>query len=338
MAQPRKIAEFEVSPVSLGCMNLSHAYGAPTSEEAGIKLLNEALDMGYTHLDTAALYGFGNNESLLGKAVMHRRDEFMLASKCGMFKNDQGVREIDGRPETIKKTCDDALKRLNSDVIDLYYLHRWDKKVPIEESVGAMSDLVDAGKILTLGLSEVSSKTLEKAHAVHPIAALQTEYSLWSRNAEISVLETCRKLGVAFVAFSPVGRQFLTGTLSMKDVENFAEKDIRRAMPRFSAENYPKNLELLDGLKAYSEKYDCNLAQLSIAWGLAKGDDIISIPGTTSLKHLQENFAAGDIKLDPEDVNAIGNVINQDNVVGDRYPALGQSEVDTEKFPGELAA
>src|SRR6185312_11211933 len=233
-----------VSAIGLGCMSLSHAYGMPPDETTARAVLLGALDHGYTFFDTAALYGFGANETLLGAALKGRRGEYVLASKCGMFRNAQGVREVDARPEMLRKTCDDSLKRLQTDTIDLYYLHRWDKRVPIEDSIGAMAEMVKQGKVRTIGLSEVSADTLRKAHGVHPITAVQTEYSLWTRNPEIAVLDACRDLGVAFVAFSPLARGFLTGDL--RDVSKLPPKDIRLAMPRFQGENFQKNLNLLD--------------------------------------------------------------------------------------------
>ncbi|MBZ0215252.1 MAG: aldo/keto reductase, partial [Fimbriimonadaceae bacterium] len=209
----RQLGPFDVSAVAVGCMNLSHAYGTPPDEKSAQDLLLRALDLGYTHFDTAALYGFGSNEVLLGKTLAGRRDEFVLASKCGMDRNEDGRREISGRPEVLRKTLERSLDRLKTDVIDLYYLHRLDRSVPIEESVGALADFVAEGKIKTIGLSEVSAATLRRAHAVHPVAAVQSEYSLWTRNPEIAVLDTFAQLGVSFVAFSPLARAFLTGTL-----------------------------------------------------------------------------------------------------------------------------
>lgn len=326
----RQLGEFKVSEISLGCMNLSHAYGNPPSQEDGIKLLNHALDIGYNMLDTAALYGFGANESLVGKAVMHRRDEFTLASKCGMFKNTEGKREINGHPDMIRKTCEDSLQRLGTEVIDLYYLHRWDRKVPIEDSVGALSDLVQQGKIRTIGLSEVSSETLRKAHAVHPVTALQTEYSLWTRNPEISVLRACEELGVAFVAFSPLARGYLPGTLT--NVNMLASNDLRRNMPRFDEDNYVKNLMLLEELKPIAERNNCTLAQLSMAWLLAKGKNIIPIPGTTSIAHLEENAGASEASLTQASIDEMDDIINQNTVHGTRYNANTQAEIDTEEF------
>jgi len=234
--QTRQLGPFTVSSQGLGCMNLSHAYGTPPSTEEAGRLLNLALDLGYTHLDTAALYGFGANETLLENSIRHRRDEYVLASKCGMFKNAAGVREIDGRPEILKQTCEDSLRRLQTDVIDLYYLHRWDKRIPIEESVGALAELIAEGKVKTIGLSEVSAVTLRKAHSVHPITAVQSEYSLWPRNPEIAVLDACRELDIAFVAFSPLARAYLTGTLT--DPADLEAKDLRRNMPRFQGDLY----------------------------------------------------------------------------------------------------
>ncbi len=263
---PRQLGPFHVSAIGLGCMNICHAYGAPATEAEAERLLLTALDHGVTHFDTAALYGFGTSETLLGKFLSKHRSKFTLASKCGMtgVPNEQGVkvRVIDGRPATIKATCEEALRRLQTDVIDLYYLHRWDKQVPVEESVGALADLVREGKIRSIGLSEVSATTLRKAHAVHPIAALQTEYSLWTRNPEIAVLRACRELGVSFVAFSPVARGFLCGPL---DVAALDAKDIRRSMPRFTPENHAKNQALLPDYNAIAAEVGCTPSQLAIA-------------------------------------------------------------------------
>jgi aryl-alcohol dehydrogenase-like predicted oxidoreductase len=262
------------------------------------------------------------------------RQKFTLASKCGMQGVEQSdgskVRVIDGRPETIKKTCEDSLRRLQTEVIDLYYLHRWDKKVPIEDSVGALSDLVRQGKIQTIGLSEVSASTLRKAHAVHPIAAVQTEYSLWTRNPEIAVLQACRELGTAFVAFSPVARGFLCG--AALDVSAFDAKDIRRGMPRFSPDNYAANLKLLPAYHALAQEAGCSPSQLALAWLLHQGEDIIPIPGTTSVEHLLDDLAAVDVQLDAGLLARLDALINQHTVVGNRYSAQSNSEVDTEVF------
>ncbi len=327
----------KLAPIALGCMNLSHAYGVPPRKEHAISLLNQALDTGYNMLDTAALYGFGANESLLAKAIMHRRDEFFLASKCGMFKGPDGKRAIDGRPETLRKTCEDSLKRLNTEVIDLYYLHRWDKNVPIEDSVGELSRLVDEGKIRHIGLSEVSADTLTKAYAVHPIAAVQSEYSLWSRNPEIAVLDTCKDLGTAFVSFSPLGRGILTGTLTNNQ---FAAGDIRRAMPRFSNDHFSHNLtviEKLASLKAVFAEENAHLpeptlAQFAIAWLLAKQPNSIVLPGTTSFKHLEDNWNGQKYAISDSLLEIIDQTIPQSAFSGGRYNTVTQAEIDTEEF------
>ncbi len=331
--QQRQLGSFSVSAIGLGCMNICHAYGAPVSEQQAERVLLAALDAGITHFDTAALYGFGASETLVGKFLSQHRSKFTLASKCGMtgVPNEQGVkvRVIDGRPETVKATCEDALRRLQTEVIDLYYLHRWDKKVPIEDSVGALADLVREGKIRSIGLSEVSAPTLRKAHAVHPIAALQTEYSLWSRNPEIAVLKACRELGVSFVAFSPVARGFLCGPM---DVNAFDAKDIRRSMPRFSPENYAKNQALLPAYNAIAAEAGCTPSQLAISWLLHQGDDILPIPGTTSVEHLMDDIGAAEVKLSADVIACLNALINQHTVHGDRYNAQANSEVDTEVF------
>ena len=315
-------------------MNLSHAYGAPVSEAQAERVLLSALDAGVTLFDTAALYGFGTNESLVGKFLKSHRQKFTLASKCGMAGVDQNgdgklVRVIDGRPETIRKTCEDALKRLQTDVIDLYYLHRWDKKVPIEDSVGALSDLVRQGKIQSIGLSEVSAGTLRKAHAVHPIAAVQTEYSLWTRNPEIAVLQACEQLGTTFVAFSPVARGFLCGPLDMASLD---AKDIRKGMPRFTPENYAANFKLYAPYQHLANEAGCSPAQLALAWLLHKAPHIIPIPGTTSVPHLLDNLGASDVRLSDSLIKQLDALINEKTVHGNRYSAQSNAEVDTEFF------
>jgi aryl-alcohol dehydrogenase-like predicted oxidoreductase len=332
--QQRQLGPFTVSAIGLGCMNLSHAYGAPVSPEQGEKVLMTALDAAVSLFDTAALYGFGANETLLGRVLKQHRRKFTLASKCGMQGVTQAdgkpVRVIDGRPATIQQTCEDALRRLQTDVIDLYYLHRWDKKVPIEDSVGALSDLVRQGKIQTIGLSEVSASTLRKAHAVHPITAVQTEYSLWTRNPEIAVLQACKDIGAAFVAFSPVGRGFLCG--APIDVNALDAKDVRRAMPRFAPAANAANQQLLAPYTALAEQAGCTPSQLALAWLLHKSPHIIPIPGTTSVAHLQDDLGADAIALRPETLSAVEALINQHTVTGDRYTAQANSEVDTEVF------
>ena len=328
--QQRRLGEFSVSALGLGCMNLSHAYGTPPAAEAAEALLLRALDRGINFFDTAALYGFGANETLLGRVLKPHRRKIVLASKCGMTGVD-GKRVIDGRPATLKRTCDESLRRLQTDDIDLYYLHRWDKQVPIEDSIGALSDLVRAGKILGIGLSEASAATLRRAHAVHPIAALQSEYSLWTRNAELGTLDACRELGTAYVAFSPLARAFLTGTL--RDPESQLEaKDIRRQMPRFEPANYAKNLALLPGYMAIAQEVGCSPAQLALAWLLARGDQVIPIFGTRQPEHLDDNAGAAAVSLDPKTVARLDALINQQTVAGPRYNAATQLEIDTETF------
>ncbi|NBS09288.1 MAG: aldo/keto reductase [Betaproteobacteria bacterium] len=331
----RALGPFQVSPIGLGCMNICHAYGNPPPPEQAERLLLAALDAGVNHFDTAALYGFGLSEKIVGKALSAHRSRFTLASKCGMqgvdVKGDGAmVRVIDGRPATLRQTCEDALRRLQTDVIDLYYLHRWDKKVPIEDSVGGLGDLVRAGKIRSIGLSEVSASTLRKAHAEHPIAAVQTEYSLWTRNPEIAVLDACRELGTTFVAFSPVARGFLCG--KPIDIDKLDAKDIRRGMPRFNADNFPRNLQLLPPYLALAQELGCSPSQLAIAWLLHKAPHIVVIPGTTSIAHLNDDLGAMNVQLSPAHMQRLEALIGQHNVAGSRYNDQSNSEVDTEVF------
>jgi len=311
-------------------MSLSHAYGTPPEPEAAAAVLLKALDLGYTHFDTAALYGFGANEALIGRTLKDRRSEFVLATKGGMFRNAQGQREIDGRPDAITQHCEESLRRLQTDVVDLYYLHRWDKRLPVEESVGAVADLVKAGKVRTIGLSEVSAATIRRAHRVHPITAVQTEYSLWTRNPEVAVRDTCRELGITLVAFSPLGRGFLTGEL--RDVGTLPPKDIRLAMPRFQGEHFDRNLGLLGGLAAIAREQSVTMAQLVLGWLLAQGDDIVPIPGTTRLDHLEENAKGVDVRLDQKTIARLDELVNPRTVSGARYNAATQTEIDTEEI------
>ncbi|MBU1362419.1 MAG: aldo/keto reductase [Gammaproteobacteria bacterium] len=326
----RKIGPFAVNPIGLGCMNLSHAYGQPPGAEEGARLLQRALDLGVDFFDTAALYGFGANESLLGQALRDQRHRFTLASKCGMTGVD-GKRVIDGRPTTLRATCEAALQRLQTEVIDLYYLHRRDFTVPIEESVGALADLVAAGKIRCIGLSEVSAETIFKAHAVHPITAVQSEYSLWSREAEIGVIDACRAIGATFVAFSPLARGFLGGELRDPTTQ-LAAGDIRLAMPRFAPDNYARNFQLLAGYREIANEVGCSMAQLALAWILAKQPDMVVIPGTRSPAHLENNLGAARVQLTPATVARLDALINEKTVVGPRYNAATQKEIDTEQF------
>jgi aryl-alcohol dehydrogenase-like predicted oxidoreductase len=329
----RRLGPFQVAAIGLGCMNLSHAYGAPPAAEAAERLLLEALDLGITLFDTAALYGFGANETLVGRVLKPHRQRLVLASKGGMagVPFDDGIRRvIDGRPEALRRNCEDSLRRLQTEVIDVYYLHRWHKAVPIEDSVGALADLVRAGKVRCIGLSEVSAATLRRAHAVHPIAAVQSEYSLWTRNPEIAVLEACRELGAAFVAFSPLGRGFLGG--SLPDVATLDAKDIRRAMPRFEPQAHAANLRLLPPFSALAREVGCTPAQLALAWLLGRGDQVLPIPGTTRIEHLRENAGAVALRLTPQQVARLEALLNPRTVSGPRYNAANQAEIDTEEF------
>lgn len=331
----RQLGPFSVGAIGLGCMNICHAYGTPPPVAQAERLLLAALDEGVTHFDTAALYGFGVSETIVGRVLAGHRSRFTLASKCGMTveAGDGTVksgRVIDGRPESLRATCEGSLRRLQTEVIDLYYLHRWDKQVPIEDSVGALGELVRAGKIRAIGLSEVSAATLRRAHAVHPIAAVQTEYSLWTRNPEIAVLAACRELGASFVAFSPVARGFLAD--AVHDAGALVEGDIRRPMPRFAPDNLARNLKLLDAYKKTADRAGCTPAQLALAWLLHQGADVLPIPGTTRVEHLRENLGAAGVRLSPELLAELDTLVNQGTVAGHRYADRARGEVDTEDF------
>lgn len=330
----RRLGPFTVSALGLGCMNLSHAYGVPPSPQDAERVLLTALDRGVTLFDTAALYGFGSNETLVGRVLKAHRSKITLCSKGGMvgrtFDDGTTKRVIDGRSDSLRQHCEDSLQRLQTDVIDLYYLHRWDKTVPIEDSVGAMARLVEAGKVRTIGLSEVSAETLTKAHAVHPIAAVQSEYSLWTRNPEIAVLDACRTIGVTLVAFSPLGRGYLTAT--PPDVRAFDAKDIRRAMPRFIGEDWSRNLELHSQFLALAAEAGVTPAQLALAWLLARGEDVLPIPGTRSVEHLVDDLGAIDVLIEAPILARADALVNQASVTGARYNAATQTEIDTEEF------
>lgn len=325
----RRLGSSSVNPTGLGCMVLSHAYGVPPAHDDAVRVLNEALDLGYDHLDTATLYGGGRNETLIGTAIAHRRDEFFLASKCGMAIVD-GTRIIDGRPATLRAQIDASLSRLNTDRVDLYYLHRWDKSIPIEESVGELGRMVEAGKVLGIGLSEVSAGTLRKAHAVHPIAAVQNEYSLWSRNAELGVLDATRDLGTAFVAFSPLARGFLADGVPSR--EALVEGDIRRNMPRFQPDNFARNMKLLEMLRSISVSTGLTPAQLCLQWLYSRGEHVVAIPATKSPAHLVENFATPTLPLSGAVVAQLDKIFAPDKIAGNRYPPATQAEIDTEEF------
>jgi aryl-alcohol dehydrogenase-like predicted oxidoreductase len=333
----RQIGPWTVASVGLGCMNFSHGYGSAPPPEQARAVLHAALDAGVTLFDTAALYGFGANESLVGPVLQQHRDRIVLASKGGMagVRSEDGVvrRVIDGRPQTLRQNCEDSLQRLGTEVIDLYYLHRWDQNVPIEESVGEMGRLVQEGKVRALGLSEVGEATLRRAHREHPIAALQSEYSLWSRNAELGTLQACQALGIAYVAFSPLGRGFLTGRL--QDPSALLASDIRASMPRFQAAQFVQNRQLLAPLQAIADRLGCTMGQVALAWVLQQGEHVIALPGTTRVEHLQEDVGAARVTLSDQDLAQLHTWFAPSRIVGDRYAPQSQREVDTEKFDFE---
>lgn len=325
----RLLAGQSLNPIGLGCMSLSHAYGLPPSPEKGARLLHAALDLGYNHIDTARLYGAGKNEELIGIALKGRRKEFFLASKMGITI-DGDKRRTDCHPDTIRREVETSLKLLQTDHIDLYYLHRRDFVVPIEDSVGALADLVQQGKIGAIGVSETGAEAIRRGHAVHPIAAVQTEYSLWTRNVEIAVLETCRELGIALVAFSPLARGVLANGL--RDPATLVSGDIRIPMPRFNAETWPKNLSLVATFNAIAAEQGVTPAQLSLAWVLSRGEHVHAIPGTTCLKHLSENVARVDWMPEREVLDRLNTLINQQTVAGHRYAEPMRKTIDTEDF------
>lgn len=325
----RQLANRNVHPVGLGCMNLSWAYGTPPSPEDAAALLDRALDLGYDHLDTARIYGGGKNEALIGKTLKNRRNQFFLASKCGIVV-DGPERGINCRPEAITSAIEESLRLLQTDHIDLYYMHRFDPKVPVADCVGALKDAIDAGKIGAYGVSEWNSAHIREAHAVHPVGAVQTEYSLWTRNVELGVLETCRDLNVALVAFSPVGRGALGGVL--KDPTTLEEADLRVKMPRFNAENWPKNLRLIDQFVALAAEAGVTPGQLANAWVLSRGDHVHVIPGTTRLDHLEENYHAATVEIGQDVLDRADALINHQTVSGHRYHDAIKPTIDTEEF------
>ncbi len=326
--QTRQLGELTVSAIGLGCMNMSFGYGVPDPEECERALLG-ALDVGYTFLDTASAYGMGHNEQLIGRVLKQRRQEFVLASKCGIIIDDDGKRNVDCTPANVRKSCEQSLANLQTDCIDLYYLHRLDHNVPIEDSVGELSRLVEEGKIRCIGLSEISTKTLRRAHAVHPVTAVQSEYSLWTREPEYKMLDACRELGIGFVPFSPLGRGFLCGVIDA-DTE-YGEMDIRVFMPRFKGEALAHNLQLQAQLNALAGDNGCTPGQFALAWLLAQSDGtLVPIPGTKHLAFVRENAGAADLVIDPADLQRAGEIFAPDAIQGNRYGEGFEISLDPE--------
>jgi aryl-alcohol dehydrogenase-like predicted oxidoreductase len=316
----------EVSAIGLGCMGMSEFYGS-TDEQESIATIHHALDEGVCFLDTADMYGSGRNEELVGKAIRDRRNEVFLATKFGNVRGPNGeFAGVRGDPDYVRQACDASLKRLGVDVIDLYYQHRVDTNVPIEETVGAMAELVKAGKVRYLGLSEAAPETIRKAHSTHKITAVQTELSLWSRDAEEGVLPTVRELGIGYVAYSPLGRGFLTG--QFRSPEEFPEDDYRRFHPRFTGDNFEKNIALVGEVEDMAREKGCTTAQLALAWVLAQGDDVVPIPGTKRRKYLDENIAAVDIQLSDDDLKRLDQILPPGAAAGERYHARGMETVN----------